>query len=547
MEQESIRCKKQPTARRTDTPLHTAARAGNLAEVKRILSLDGGGGGSDVENVDVWRRNLIAAQNEFGETALYVAAESGHMDILAELLNYTDEEVAEVKTRLGCHALHTAAKHGYLDAVRALLALWPGLATTADCTNCTPLYSAATQGHVEVVAELLAVNERLLKVAKSNGKTALHSVVRRGHLEVLRVLLAKDREICGRRDNKQQTALHMAVKGSNVEVVRELLRIGPEVLNLQDRKGNTALHVATRKGRLGIVRELLTYKDINLNALNKSKETALDEAEKSHLEAASEIKDALKVAGAKSGKHIAQPTGGKELKQTVSDIKHDVESQLFQTEQTQRRVTGIAKDLHKLHREGISNTVNSVTVVAVLIATIAFSAIYTIPGGYVQSLDLEPSASEQTGQVNVVKKLAFQVFFVFDSVGLFISLAVVVVQISLVASESKAQRKVIFIINKCMWMACVCTSVAFVALSFIVVGRHDLWIAIIITIIGGSIILVTLATLCYFVVKHRIRRTRSRSLRKTRRSSRSMSRSFSVASEYSDSDICAHDEKIYAI
>ena len=72
------------------------------------------------------------------------------------------------------------------------------------------------------------------------------------------------------------------------------------------------------------------------------------------------------------------------------------------------------------------------------------------------------------------------------------------IQVSLAAWERKAQSKVIFVFNKLMWMACMCTSVAFIALSFIVVSHHVLWIAITVTIIGGSIILGTLDTMCYF-------------------------------------------------
>ena len=127
-----------------------------------------------------------------------------------------------------------------------------------------------------------------------------------------------------------------------------------------------------------IVRELLEYKGIDLNALNKLKETTLDVAEKSHfMEVAPKIKSALKEAGAKNGKHISQPKEGRELKQTVSDIKHDVHTQLVQIEKTQRRVTGIVNEINDFKSEGIRNTVNSVTVVAFLIATIAFAAIYT--------------------------------------------------------------------------------------------------------------------------------------------------------------------------
>lgn len=36
------------------------------------------------------------------------------MDVLQELLNYADEELAAVKTRVGYDALHAAAKQGHI-------------------------------------------------------------------------------------------------------------------------------------------------------------------------------------------------------------------------------------------------------------------------------------------------------------------------------------------------------------------------------------------------------------------------------------------------
>lgn len=537
-----MRKKHRSTGRRGDTQLHSAARSGDLSRLRKILSPDSDNDDSDVEK-PLDGRALIARQNEAGETTLYAAADSGHLEILKELLTYADVDLAAVKSHTGSDALHAAAKHGHTDCVKELVNFCPELAMTVDSSSCRPLYSAATLGHVEVVAELLAANDGLLRIAKNNGKTALHSAVRGGHLEVVRVLLEKGADLCGGKDLKGQTPLHMAVKGTSAEVVKELLRIDPSVINLEDKKGNTALHVATRKGREQIVRELLEYKGIDLNALNKLKETALDVAEKSHfMEVAPKIRSALKEAGAENGKHISQPKEGRELKQTVSEIKHDVHTQLVQIEKTQRRVTGIVNEINDFKSEGISNTVNSVTVVAVLIATIAFAAIYTVPGNYAGPQNLsQPGIS--LGQSMIAKKVAFQIFFIFDSVGLFISLAVVVVQVSLVAWERKAQSRVIFVFNKLMWMACLCTSVAFIALSFIVVSHHGLWIAITVTIIGGSIILGTLATMCYFALRNRL--GRSRSGRKIRRSSRSRSYSWSVMADLSDSDI--EFQKIYAI
>lgn len=544
---------KQVTWRDNDTELHVAARAGNLERVKQILC--GAAGECDpfdhnhdsvVMNAEIAgtkvHRDLIASQNDLGETSFYIAAAYGHMDIIKELLKYIDFEAASVKTQNGYDALHIAAKHGRLDIVLELLRFCPTLSTTNDLSNSTPLYSAAIQGHLDVVNTLLEADKKLIKIARSNGKTALHSAARLGHLEVIKVLLGNDPEITARKDNKGQTALHMAVKGKSVDVVEELLRVNPSVINLQDNKGNTALHITTRKWRVQIVKELLSCPDINVNVVNKLEETALDIAEKLPCaEYASEIKDALRDSGAKSAKNINQPKEIRQLTKTVSDIKHGVQTQFMQTVKTDKRVTGIAKKLRKMHREGVLNATNSVTVVALLIAAIAFAALFTVPGQYM-------GAGPGAGKALIADKIEFQIFFIFDSLALFISLAVVVVPISLVAWETKAQQRVVIVINKLMWLASICISVSFIALSYIVVGQHAKWVAIAVTVLGASIMLTTLATMSYFVIRHQIKNYKDRSQRKIRRSSRSRSHSWSLYSDQSDSDVCKSDyEKIYAL
>lgn len=138
--------------------------------------------------------------------------------------------------------------------------------------------------------------------------------------------------------------------------------------------------------------------------------------------------------------------------------------------------------MKKLHIAGLNNAINSSTVVAVLIATVAFAAIFTVPGQYVTSDNLAPGL--QLGEANISHNTAFIVFFVVDSLALFISLAVVVVQTSVVVIESRAKKQMVAIVNKLMWLASVLISVAFLALSFIVVGKDEQWLAITITVIG---------------------------------------------------------------
>ncbi|XP_030546194.2 ankyrin repeat-containing protein At5g02620 [Rhodamnia argentea] len=526
---------KQLTGKRDDTPLHSAARAGNLAVIMEIIS--------KASEAEAELKELLEKQNQAGETALYVAAEYGYVDLVREMIEHYDLADAGIKARNGFDALHIAAKQGDLEILKVLLEVHPELAMTVDVSNTTALHTAATQGHIDVVNVLLESGSGLATIARSNGKTALHSAARNGHLEVIKSLLDREPSIVTRVDKKGQTALHMAVKGQRVEVVDVLIRADPSLINMVDTKGNTSLHIATRKGRDQIVRLLLGCSETSTGMINRSGETSLDTAEKmGH----SNIATILREHGVQSAKAL-QPqatSAARELKQTVSDIKHEVHYQLEHTRQTRKRVQGIAKRINKMHAEGLNNAINSTTVVAVLIATVAFAAIFTVPGQYVDDpTDIPPGLS--LGEANIAPQVPFVIFFIFDSVALFISLAVVVVQTSVVVIESKAKKQMMAIINKLMWLACVMVSVAFLALSFVVVGQKERWLAIGVTIIGTTIMATTLGTMIYWVIRHRIEASNMRNIRRSSLGSRSRSWSVSVMS---DSEIITNEyKKMYAI
>ncbi|XP_077214132.1 ankyrin repeat-containing protein At5g02620-like [Tasmannia lanceolata] len=522
---------KQLTGKRDDTPLHSAARAGNLSIVKELLSR--------TDNKEL--NEFLLKQNQAGETALYVAAEYGYIDVVKELIKYHDIMSACIKAKNGYDAFHIAARQGDIEILKELRNALPELSMTVDFSNTTALHTAATQGYIEVVNLLLEEDGSLAKIARSNGKTALHSAARNGHIQVIKALL-KDPGIATRTDKKGQTAFHMAVKGQNLELVEELLKCEPSVINMVDTKGNTPLHIATRKGRSQIVIRLLKCEGIDTKAINKAGETALDTAEKI---SNTNVATILSAHGVQSARALMPPNATQELKQTVSDIKHELHSQLKPTRQTRRQMQEITKRINKLHIEGLNNAINSTTVVAVLIATVAFAAIFTVPGQFADDPDnLSPGLS--LGEANIAPLAPFMIFFVFDSVALFISLAVVVVQTSVVVIESKAKKQMMAIINKLMWFACVLISVAFLALSFIVVGDHERWLAVGATVIGTTILATTLGTMCYWVVIHRIEASKS-NCRSIRKSSMSGMRSWSM-SQISDSELMHNEyKKMYAI
>lgn len=513
----SFKKSKESPGKRGDLPFHLYARAGNLNKIKEVLqNCDGGD-----------CKSLLCKQNQEGETPLYIAAENGHALVVAEFLKYLDLHTASIGARSGYDPFHIAARKGHVDVLRELLCTFPNLAMTADSSNTTALHTAATQGNIDVVNLLLETDSNLAKIARNNGKTVLHSAARMGHLDVVKALLQKDPSIGFRTDRKGQTALHMAVKGQNQDIVIELLKPDPSILSLEDSKGNTALHIATKKGRTQIVRRLLQFEGINVNAINKAGETVVDIAEKF---GPPELVSILREAGGSTSKELGKPPSReKQLKQTVSDIKHEVKSQLQQTHQTDVSVQKIAKKLKKLQISGLNNAINNATVVAVLIATVAFAAIFQVPGQYTEGGD-------SPGQAQIANTKAFIIFFVFDSVALFISLAVVVVQTSVVVIEQKAKQQLMFVINKLMWVACLCISVAFISLSYVVVGPRAKWLAIWATVIGAAIMLPTIGSMCYCVILHRFGESKSRRIKKAESKSRSYSMSVASETEYLDGE-----------
>ncbi|KAI3687979.1 hypothetical protein L1987_81685 [Smallanthus sonchifolius] len=417
----------QVTGKHNDTELHLAAQRGDVTAVRRILDeineqmLRTMNGVEYDDEVAETRASVVNEMNELGETALFTAAQRGYIEVVKELLPYTTIEGLALKNRSGFDPL---LLEKVTEIVRIFLDHDPGLSKTVGQSNSTPLTTAAARGHSSVVDELLSRDSSLVDVTRSNGKNALHLAARQGHVDIVNSLLKIDPQLARRTDKKGQTALHMAVKGVCCEVVRLLLQADPAIVMLPDKFSNTALHVTTRKKRVEIVNELLLLRDTNVNALTRDHKTALDIVNGLPLsEETTEIKEILARYGGREANDLNQPRD--ELRQTVTEIRNDVHNQMEQARKTNRNMSGIAKELRKLHREGINNATNSVTVVAVLFATVAFAAIFTVPGG-----------DDETGTAVMVHNQSFKVFFISNAVALFTSLAVVVVQITVMGSRS---------------------------------------------------------------------------------------------------------------
>ncbi|KAM1886101.1 hypothetical protein ACFX14_038693 [Malus domestica] len=128
---------KQVTGRRhNDTELHLAAQRADLAVVKKILDdIDSqmvGTVSSTEFNTEVAevRAAVMNEVNELGETALFTTADKGHLDVVKELLKYSNKKTVTKKNRSGFDPLHVAASQGHHAIVQVLLDHDPGLSKT---------------------------------------------------------------------------------------------------------------------------------------------------------------------------------------------------------------------------------------------------------------------------------------------------------------------------------------------------------------------------------------------------------------------------------
>ena len=295
------------------TPLLAAVYGGNVDAVRAVV-----GRGAQVNRIAngyrswTWTgaklplsQQALAQAASLGDTALILAAQLGHEDVVDYLLNHgADPKLANPQ---GDTPLSVAAEQGQDKIVAMLLA--KGVDPN-EGQRSAPSYTAgavigikpeernsplskAAQGGYEKTVKVLLEKGADPNVPGFAGKTALFWAVERGYLQVANLLLdhRADPDI---RSTAGLTPLMEAAKSGRVDLVRSLVahhadldaREGddglPGTLDVSAGTGMTPLMMAVVGGHRDVVRVLLEA-GADTTIRNRGGESAMDQARKGEI------------------------------------------------------------------------------------------------------------------------------------------------------------------------------------------------------------------------------------------------------------------------
>ncbi|EOA23108.1 hypothetical protein CARUB_v10003901mg [Capsella rubella] len=348
-----------------DTALNLALRRGYMKIASSLVNAD---------------HSASFLANKDRISPLYMAVEAGYVSLVREMLGNDGHEggMFNLQSQLEGrkYLAHAALKSMSIGTLDVILNEYPNLMDERDEEGRTCLSFGASIGCHETVCNLLDRSTKGIFVCDDDGSYPIHVAAEQGHIKVVNEILKRCKVSKYMLNRKDQNILHIAANCGKFGILREFHN--SSLANEQDVDGNTPLHLATIKWRPRAVRHLAGPN--NLFIQNNIGLAALDIAE-INLQPNYIVRERLTLVAF-----------------VDAHYKND-----------DPRYMHTMKLLNQIAPMGGANKdfINALLVVAALIATVTFTAGFTIPGGF-------RSSTPNLGMANLVTNPRLILFLIFD-------------------------------------------------------------------------------------------------------------------------------------
>ncbi|KAK4591182.1 hypothetical protein RGQ29_021397 [Quercus rubra] len=316
----------------------------------------------------------------------------------------------------------------------------PLLFHVRDQKGKTPLHLVAANNYIEGIQFILTKFREHVLVKSQKGDLPIHISSKKGHIKAVEIFLEQQwHDPSKLLNNLGQNIMHVAAKHGQDKLVKNILS-NPrfeKLLNERDKNGHTALHLASMNFHSNVVCTLTWDRRVNLNQLNKKGLTASDIVRQNEWTTRQILTD------------LALTTAGTAMSIKGSKI-------LSRKPRTRSRY------------RMIKHWFDILLMISILVATVAFTAGLTVPGG------LDNSSDDRTkGMAILANEWAFQAFVLCDTFAMFCSIMGVFILIWSIILETEMAESAISFAVKLVGIALLAMSLAFM-LSYLFSSQHIL-------------------------------------------------------------------------